>query len=149
MSAQSPILHVVFSMSAAKDLRDALRKAERADEVAAFPDNLSYGPISPPDADIRAKWMEEELQHNYSPQLPPLIETFWRTSLADGTRRLVWMSRRSVSDYSGFLEWFWRAGDTDFKIVDLTDAQIVPRRRDGQLLPLLGYPLALIPSKRL
>ena len=148
MSAQSPVLHIVFNMSAAKDLRDALRKAERAEKVAAFPDDLSYGPITPPDADIRARWEEEELGQEYPPQLPSLIETFWRTALAGGARRLVWVSRRSVSDYSGFLEWLWRAGDADFEIIDLTDAQIVPRGRDGQQLPpLLGYPLAAIPSE--
>jgi hypothetical protein len=147
MTAQSPTVHIVFSFSAAKNLGDALGKVGRTDHVAAFPDNLSYGPINPPAAEIRAKWSEEELQHTYWAQLAPLIETFWTDALASGTRRVAWMSRQSTSEYSGFLEWLWRIGDGDLQIVDLTNAHIVSKGRDGQLRPPQpALPLALIPA---
>ncbi len=89
MQMTAPV-HVVFNMSAAKDLRDALRKVGRADEVAAFPDNLSYGPINPPDPESRVKWREEELQRILG-GLPPLLETFWAAALASGPRRVAWI----------------------------------------------------------
>jgi len=48
------IIHLVFTPSGAGCLRSALKGAGRDDAVVAFFDNLSFGPINPPDAS-RAK----------------------------------------------------------------------------------------------
>jgi hypothetical protein len=53
-----PTLHVVCGDSAAGLLRQALRKAGRQERVLAFPDNLSFGPINPPDVGLRLEWMK-------------------------------------------------------------------------------------------
>ena len=121
MTTQSGVLLAVFNFSAAKDLRDALHQAGRSDEVITFPDDLSYGPIDPPDPASRAMWMEKELDQDYITQRTPAIEDFWARTRASGVRRIVWTSQRSASEYAGFLEWLSRVGDADFDVVDLTD----------------------------
>jgi Protein of unknown function/Domain of unknown function (DUF1835) len=139
-------IHVVFCTSAAEELRDAFAKVGRTDQVAAFPDNLSYGPINPPDPDVRAQWMVEELHEENLRELRSSIEAFWATALAE-TRRVAWLSRQSTSDYTGFLEWLRRVGDANFDLVDLTHAHVVRRGQDGQSLPPQpALPLALIHS---
>jgi len=54
-------VHIVFSDGAAGLLRRALRDAGRSEHVLAFPDNLSFGPINPPDVQLRLEWMNEHL----------------------------------------------------------------------------------------
>jgi hypothetical protein len=54
-------LHVVFTPSGAGSLRQALADAGRDDQVISSFDNLSFGPIDPPDLLLRSKWVESEL----------------------------------------------------------------------------------------
>jgi len=119
-----PIRHVVFHPSAAVDLRKAVARAGRDDDVIAFFDDFSFGPINPPDPEVRRQWVEAEL--GYSGWGPPDLdtETFWKASLATEVRLIAWTSRRSARDYSNFLEWLWRLDDLPCEIVDLTDVPI-------------------------
>ena len=55
------VLHFVFTTSGAGCLVQALRKAGQDDQVIACFDDLSFGPINPPDSSLRARWVENEL----------------------------------------------------------------------------------------
>jgi hypothetical protein len=44
------MLHIVFTASGVGSLRQALKNAGRDDEVISFFDDLSFGPINPPDS---------------------------------------------------------------------------------------------------
>src|SRR5258708_6489303 len=54
-----PILHVVFGMSAAASLRQALHQVDRHDRVIGLSDDLSCGPINPVTAELRHHWLQE------------------------------------------------------------------------------------------
>jgi Domain of unknown function (DUF1835) len=53
------VLHIVFNPSAAAGLRDALRQAGRDERVISFFDSLSFGPINPPDPELRSEWVQQ------------------------------------------------------------------------------------------
>jgi len=124
------IVHVVFTPSGAGCLRGALKSAGRADEIVTYFDNLSFGPIDPPDAS-RAKWVESELGWTEWELVDSRSESFWREALSSDHRKVAWLSRRSPMEYAGFLEWLWRLGDTPCEVVDLTDVTVSDRREYG------------------
>jgi len=124
------IVHVVFTPSGAGCLRQALKSARRDDEVVTFFDNLSFGPINPPDAS-RAKWVESELGWTGWDEVASSSETLWREALCSERKKVAWLSRRSPMEYAGFLEWLWRLGDAPSELVDLTDVTISHRTEHG------------------
>jgi hypothetical protein len=129
--ATTSTLHVVFTPSAAPDLRHALRKTAREDRVVCLFDCLSFGPINPPDSDPRAKWVEDELGYTGWDDVCGKSTSFWDQSISPAHRKIAWLSRRCTQEYTGFLEWLWRLGEQPFELVDLTDTTVVRRREDG------------------
>jgi len=129
-------LHLVFSPSAAGSLREALSKLGRRDQVVALFDDLSFGPIDPPDPSLRAAWIEEELGWTGWDEVVR-EEVFWTAAKSDAARPTVWMSRRSACEYAGFLEFVWRLGDRPCDVVDLTDRGY--RTRFGGDEPIRGF----------
>src|SRR3954466_11039691 len=105
------LLHIVFTPSGAGSLRQALASAGRDEQVISFFDDLSFGPIDPPDLPLRSKWVEEALGWTGWHDIAPKTEAFWREALSPGRRKVAWLSRRSAMEYTGFLEWLWRLGD--------------------------------------
>jgi len=139
------IVHVVFTPSGAGCLRGALKSAGRADEIVTFFDNLSFGPINPPDAS-RAKWVESELGRTGWDEVVSSSESFWCEARSSDHRKVAWLSRRSPMEYAGFLEWLWRLGDTPCEVVDLTDVTVSHRREPGPPRPpRLAISLAMLP----
>ena len=139
-------LHIVCGDSAAGLLRQALRKAARPERVLAFPDNLSFGPINPPDPQLRFEWMQRHL--GASPRewdwLPAATNEFWSIALSAAQPLTVWTSRRTTLEYSGFLEWVWRCESSSYHVVDLTDVVIERDRPDGTFGPDPVVSLALL-----
>ncbi len=138
----SPTLHIVFDAGAAAELRMALNWVGRRDRVVAFCDDLSVGPIDPPDADMRGRWIAEALPHAFClDQLDN--EAFWRTALSHAGPRILWYCRRWARIHAGFLEVLWRWGDTACAVVDL-DADIAAGHVPGASawdapLPSVGH----------
>jgi hypothetical protein len=128
-------LHVVFTPSGAGSLRPALTTAGRDDQVIAFFDDLSFGPINPPDLSLRATWVEDELGWTEWANMSPEIEEFWHEALSPNHRKVAWLTRRSAMEYAGFLEWVWRLGDQPCEIVDLTDVKVSRRPEHGPPTP--------------
>jgi hypothetical protein len=120
-------LHVVFTPSGAGSLRQALADAGRDDQVISSFDNLSFGPIDPPDLLLRSKWVESELGWTGWNDIAPKTEAFWREALSSSHRKVAWLSRRSAMEYAGFLEWLWRLGDAPCEVVDLSEVTISHR----------------------
>ena len=120
----SGTLHVVFRPSGAGSLRQALEDAGRDDQVVSAFDDLSFGPINPPDLPLRSKWVENELGWTGWDGLARDSEAFWREALSRGPRKVAWLSRRSAMEYAGFLEWLWRTGDAPCEVVDLSEVMI-------------------------
>jgi hypothetical protein len=116
------IVHFVFTPSGAGCLGQALRKAGRNDRVVTSFDDLSFGPINPPDPSLRSKWVENELCR--TEWIPDDSERRWREALSPDHRNVAWLTRRSAMEYAGFLEWLWRLGDEPCEVVDLTDVKV-------------------------
>jgi hypothetical protein len=118
----------VFSNLAAENLKTALRDAGREDLVVCYFENLSLGPIDPPDPHVRLEWFEQEFACRDECGIPN-NEAFWRDALNENVRKVAWLSRRSAPEYCGFLEWLWRLGDLPCKVIDLTDMPVGSHRR--------------------
>ena len=147
MFTAASTLHIVFSLSAAHDLGKALAELGQPDEVLAFSDDLSFGPINPPDSDLRAQWVESELGWTGWEEVGEQDQAFWAGARSNQCRRIAWMSRRSTHEYANFLEFVWRLGDAPCDVVDLTDVLVTGREENGQgSAPRLAGALALLPA---
>ena len=81
-------LHIVFNSSAAAGLRDALRQAGRDERVVGLSDCLSFGPINPPDPELRREWVETELDYAGWENVVSEATSFWSTALSTSSRRV-------------------------------------------------------------
>jgi hypothetical protein len=142
-----PRLHIVFSMSAGANLRKALKQIGRDDRVIALPDDLSFGPINPSDANSRAQWMEAELGYTGWEEIIGGAQAFWTAAVSARNRRVVWMSRRSAPEYAGFLEFVWRLDNSLCEIIDLTEVTVIGTRKVGEAPSRrLALGLGLLPA---
>jgi hypothetical protein len=128
-----PILHVAFTPFGAENLRDALRNASRDERVVGFPDHLQFGPIDTDDPWLRAKWIKDDLGLTGWGDVAAESTWFWQQALSPDHRAVVWFSRRSAREYTGFLEWLWRREDRRCEIVDLTDLQLPQFSNNGSV----------------
>jgi uncharacterized protein DUF3658/uncharacterized protein DUF1835 len=145
-----PTLHVAFTSSGAESLRQALMDAGRDDQVVACFDNLSFGPINPPDPSLRATWVANELGWTEWGDAAPERERFWNEALSSNHRKVAWLPRRSAMEYTGFLEWLWRLGDDPCEIVDLTDLKVSQRPKHEPATPAaLARSLANLAPKQI
>ena len=96
------MLHIAFNPSAAGGLRQALRQAGRNDRVIGLSDSLSFGPIAPPDSELRRKWVEDELGYANWEEVVGEATSFWIEACSVTDRRVAWLSRRSAQEYAGF-----------------------------------------------
>jgi hypothetical protein len=129
------ILHFVFAPSGAGCLSQALKTAGRDDQVISFFDDLSFGPINPPDSSLRAKWVENELGRTGWDDVTAESELFWRGAPSSDHRTVAWLTRRSAKEYAGFLEWSWRMRDASYEVVDLSNVKISRRPEHGPPRP--------------
>jgi hypothetical protein len=117
-------MHVVVGRSAAKSLGEAIQAAGSGDCFLTFPDDLSYGPIDPPDADLRAEWILQNLTFDLRDEVAGIETAFWAPLSAWPGPLVLWVSRRSTREYTGFLETVHRLGDRPTDVVDITDAEV-------------------------
>jgi len=139
------VLHFVFTLSGAGCLVQALRKAGRDDQVIAFSDDLSFGPIDPADASLRAKWVEHELGERDWNRSPTSSERVWDEARFPDHRKVAWLTRRSASEYAGFLDWIWRLGEAPCEVVDLSEVMIsYPSEHGPPRPPVLAVSLGML-----
>ena len=141
-------LHIVFNPSAAAGLRDALRQAGRDERVVGPFDSLSFGPINPPDPELRRKWVEKELGYTGWENVVGEATSFWPEALSITNRRIAWLSQRSAQEYAGFLEWLWRLGEEPIEVIDLTDVMVAGSKTEP-IKPHLAISLGILPSNQI
>jgi hypothetical protein len=141
-------LHVVFNPSAADSLRQALQQSGRNERVISLFDSLSFGPIHPPSAELRCKWVEEELGYANWEEVVGEANSFWIESLSIGDRKVAWLSRRSAQEYAGFLEWLWRLGEEPAEVIDLTDVMVAGGKHEPTK-PHLAVSLGMLPPNQI
>ena len=135
------VLHITFEDNAARNLRKALPRSRANDRVVHFPDDLSFGPIDPPDPLLRAAWAKHEIlfASGDGRALARATRSFWRRCASPRKRCVVWLARSSAREYCGFLEFVWRWGDAPYEIVDLTGLSIThPNGDQPRLILAIG-----------
>jgi len=136
-TSERKTLHVVFGLSAAGSLREALKSTGRPDKVVGFIDDLSHGPIDATDILVRQRFTEHVLGYDFEDDEDRKKRwAFWRKSLDASRRRIVWLSRWSTLEYCNFLAWLERNGDAPFELVDLTDTCLPGWNDPSLLLPV-------------
>lgn len=159
-------LHVAFCRGDSQTLTEALEACGRSDAVVCHDDDLSIGPIEPPDYLRRINWIAEALDFEGWPPTPdeplpsredrfhyhpwyarPADETaFWTTALDPANRIVLWLTRRSPRNVAGVMEWLRRAGERPCEIVDFTEVLATPQPRDRKPYHALGL-TALMPEE--
>ena len=142
-------LHIVFNPSAATGLREALRQAGRDERVVSLFDSLSFGPINPPDAESRRRWVRNELGYTNWAEVVGEATSFWPDALSAGNRRIAWLSRRSAQEYAGFLEWLWRLGEEPIEVIDLTDVVVAGNNQGTDNQPHFAMSLGMLPPHKI
>jgi hypothetical protein len=114
----------VFSPSAGGSLKWAFETTGIEEEVVAYYDNLSFGPIAPPERSLRSDWISKYLLSGgpYWVDCVEEFDDFWRLAAAPDVLPVVWFDRHSASEFSGFLEFVSKMNERDFFVVDVTDA---------------------------
>ena len=131
-------IHICFTQSGGGLLRQALRAAGLKPKVIATSDNLSFGPINPPDSKPRIAWLQREFGQCDNADDWGWIEQddvdFWPIALSTKwEKRFVWFSRRTSLEYCGFLEWVHRSRGFDYSVVDVSDVTVRSSSPDGQV----------------
>jgi hypothetical protein len=132
--------HVTFNLSAAEDIRLALKSLGRDDTVIALPDDLSCGPIDATDGPTRKAWVKTHLGIGDS-EIADAINSFWAEIAANTTSQVVWFSRRCPPEYCGFLEYLKRIGDRPALVIETTET----KQSNGVPVPGTG----LIPASQM
>lgn len=125
-------LHIAPGYSAAGSLRQALHMADRADEVLAFPDDLSCGPIASDDPDARASWWQQQIDW---PELRDDLRAFWAQVDATDARVVVWFGTHSATELAFRLAWASHVGERPYYIVDVTRLRVPIQGKPGLTEP--------------
>jgi hypothetical protein len=78
--------------------------------------------------------------------LPVELEAFWRALRSTAATPVIWFTRRSAREYSGFLELAWTLGGQPYKIVDFSGVEFVKRAHEGPGRLRVYLSLGEIPS---
>jgi Protein of unknown function/Domain of unknown function (DUF1835) len=123
-------LHIAPSDSAGGSLRHALRATGHDDEVLAFRDDLSCGPIQSGDPATRAQWWSQFYE---ATDVEHTSRAFWERVAHTEDRLVVWFGRHSANELSFFLAWTDRLADREYDIVDVTRRRLPIERPDGSI----------------
>ena len=119
MNEEIESVHVAFGWPITDSIRHALRLLGRNERVIELPDNLSFGPINPPDTNLRRAWMESVLQCELSDDLAG-IEKAWAEATASEVYPVFWVCMSCPSEQASFLEFASRMNGKTFDIIDAT-----------------------------
>ena len=120
-------LHVVFGMAAAGSIREALTRTGRKERVIGCPDDLSFGPINPPSADLRRTWAASFLNYEFD-EVIGMAETFWADATAPDILPIAWVCRSNAGEHASFLEFVWRMSGRCFDLIDATGIEVASLR---------------------
>jgi hypothetical protein len=109
-------LHVASGDSACGSLIQALQGADLNEDVIAFPDDLSCGPIDTNDPQTRVAWWAPY----YSNRDFNHIGAFWDRLMVSEDRLVLWFSRNSAREFACFLACADRLGSQPYAIIDAT-----------------------------
>lgn len=122
------ILHIAPGDSAAFSLRQALQIAGRDDELLAFRDDLSCGPIASDEVKTRVEWWQQDLDW---PEIEGDLQSFWERVDTTDKRLVVWFGRHSARELAFRLAWASHMKERPYHLIDVTGLSVSVRHRDG------------------
>jgi len=116
------VIDIVFGSLAKAVLDDALTSCGRREEILAFPDDLSFGPIDSLDAIRREKWIVDNFHLSLAAwDIFPggLKEFFTKIDSLDHSYKIVcWLCQNSVYEYCGFYECIRSMPNSNLYLID-------------------------------
>jgi len=122
-------LHITPGDSACGSLRQAIRLADRDEEVLACRDDLSCGPIESNDPSPRAAWWARFYEE--AEVVSASFGAFWDRVTTTNDRLVVWFGRHSALELSFLLCWADRLGRRPYDVVDVMGLRLPYTKRDG------------------
>jgi len=126
MPGEAEIVHVAWGASRADTIRDALRSQGDEARVVALAGALHFGPINPPDPDVRHAWLRAVLRPDpYADQRE--AEEPWIEATSARVHPVYWVCMSDAAEHASFLEFAFRMNGRPFDIVDATALDFVTR----------------------
>jgi hypothetical protein len=100
-------VHVTFSAHAGEVVILALAKMGSDHRVISLQDDLGYGPIDPVDTRLRAEFEREAFVFDVPTDVSTSVTEFWNQTITS-SEHVLWFSRRSVRELTGYMEWIFR-----------------------------------------
>jgi hypothetical protein len=123
-------LHVAPTDSAGGSLLQAVRDAGRDEEVLAYRDDLSCGPIDSDACSARAAWWA---QFYDASEVETSLDAFWDRITLGNDRIVVWFGRQSAQELAFSLALADRLEGRSYNIIDVTGLRLPSRRPDGSM----------------
>lgn len=147
----NPRLHIVFGLSPAGILRQALSSLGLREQVLDIMDDLSLGPIACGSLEGRAEWLTSELgTYHWLEVLRRDAELPARSS--EGNRHVVaWYAPNRADSLAGFMWWLSQMGLTKISIMRVPDLSfkgvVAMMKLVGQQVPLADDERASLQSE--
>jgi hypothetical protein len=140
-------LHIAPGDSAGGSLRQAIQIAGRDDEVLAFCDDLSCGPIASHDPSARAAWWTQFYDW---PEVEDAVRSFWAKVDEREDRLVIWFARHSARELAFSLAFADRLREHPYHVVDVTGRRLPYTRPDGSAALSQPAPaVSVVPSDAL
>ncbi len=130
MNGDVETIHVAFGRSRAETICDALRSLGCKERVIGLPNDLSLGPIDPPDPDVRQKWIRSTLRCKPHDAMRETEEP-WTEATSSAVYPIYWVCMNDAFEQASFLEFAHRMTGRLFDIVDATGLDFVTARHVG------------------
>ena len=123
MTDRTETVHVSFGPSRSQSIRDALRLEGCEARVIGLPDALDFGPIDPPEPDVRREWIRTVLRcDRFDDRCDPGAP--WMEATSPSVYPIYWVCMSDAGDHACFLEFVHRMAGRPFDIVDATGLDV-------------------------
>ena len=119
MKDEFEIVHISFGPSRAESIREALAIEKCDARVVGLPGALNYGPIDPPDPNVRREWIRTVLRPDPADERPESMAP-WAEATAASVYPVYWVCLSDAGEHACFLEFNYRMVRRPFDIVDAT-----------------------------
>lgn len=126
MPGEAEAVHVAWGVSRANTIREALWSQGDEARVIALSGSLHFGPIDPPDPDVRHAWLRAVMRPDpYADQRE--AEEPWMEATSPRVHPVYWVCMSDAAENASFLEFAFRMNGRPFDIVDATALDFVTR----------------------
>lgn len=116
-------------------MRAALAQSQSTDQTLASPEDLSCGPVSPDEPDVRVDWWSRWYDRD---EVESRLSGFWQQLDSSTDDIVLWFSRHSANELAFFHACVARLASRDLQIVDLGEHRVALQQPQMLLDALAG-----------